>query len=120
MEKNVLGLPLEPCSLNPLTGYYRDGSCVNRGDENCVHLVCIYANDEYLQYLKKAGNDLITPMKEYNFDGVKDGQSWCLSAPWFLKSIEDGQNPKIFLHSTHERLLEVLSLETLKKYALDL
>jgi len=120
MEKNVLGTELEPCSLNPLTGYFRDGSCANRGDEDCVHLVCIYASNEYLQYLKKEGNDLITPISEYNFAGVKDGESWCLSAPWFLKSIKDGQEPKIFLHSTHERLLEVVSLDILKKYALDL
>lgn len=119
MEKNVLGSQLEPCSLNPLTGYYRDGSCHNKGDENCVHLVCIYASDDFLRYLKSIGNDLITPMPQYNFAGVKAGQSWCLSAPWFFKAIDDNMAPHIFLHSTHERILEIIDLDTLKQFALD-
>jgi uncharacterized protein (DUF2237 family) len=118
-EKNVLGTALEPCSLNPLTGYHRDGSCNNKGDENCTHLVCIYASEEILQYLKKVGNDLITPMPQFNFAGVKAGQSWCLSTPWFFKAIQDNMKPDIFLHSTHEKVLDVVPLEVLKKYALD-
>lgn len=120
MELNVLGTALEPCSLDPLTGYYRDGLCGDKGDEQCVHLVCIYASEDFLRYMKSIGNDLITPVPEFNFTGVKPGQSWCLSAPWFFKSIEDNMAPKIFLHSTHKRILEIVPLEILKKYALDL
>ncbi|HIP11531.1 MAG TPA: DUF2237 family protein [Arcobacter sp.] len=119
MELNVLGQPLEPCSLKPLTGYFRDGSCHTKGDDECIHLVCIYASEKFLAYIKSVGNDLSTPMPQYNFAGVKPGQSWCLSAPWFFKSIQDNMAPDIFLHSTHERILEVIPLEILKQYALD-
>ena len=75
---NVLGEALEPCSLKPLTGFHRDGSC-NTGEHNpAVHAVCIYATEEFLAYSKQVGNDLSTPMPEYNFAGVVPGQSWCL------------------------------------------
>ena len=117
---NVLGEPLEPCSLDPLTGFYRDGSC-NSGENNpAVHAVCIYATEEFLAYSKKVGNDLSTPMPQYNFAGVKPGQSWCLGGHSFVKAIQDGMAPQIFIHSTHQRMLELIDLETLKKYALDL
>ena len=117
---NVFKEPLEPCSLKPLTGFYRDGCC-NTADENvALHTVCIYATQEFLDYSKSVGNDLSTPIPEYNFDGVKDGQSWCLGGYSFLKSIKDGYAPKIFLHATHEKILEIIDMETLKKYALDL
>lgn len=117
---NVLGTELEPCSLNPLTGFYRDGSC-NTGKENPgVHAVCIYATKEFLEYSKAVGNDLSTPMPQYKFDGVKPGESWCLSGPRFVEALANGQAPSIFIHSTHERMLELVDLETLKAYALDL
>ena len=75
---NVLGEALEPCSLKPLTGFHRDGSC-NTGEHNpAVHAVCIYATEEFLAYSKQVGNDLSTPLLEYNFAGVQPGQSWCL------------------------------------------
>lgn len=117
---NVLGGPLEPCSLKPLTGFYRDGSC-NTGDNNPgMHAICIYATEEFLAYSKQVGNDLSTPMPQYNFDGVKAGQSWCLSGPSFVKAHRDGMAPQIFIHSTHKKMLELIDLETLKKYAIDL
>jgi uncharacterized protein (DUF2237 family) len=115
-----LGSPLEPCSLKPLTGFYRDGSCRSGQDNPGYHAVCIYASEEFLSYSKKAGNDLSTPIEIYNFPGVKAGQSWCLSGPWFLQSLKDGMAPKIFLHSTHERMLELVDLEVLKEFALDI
>ena len=118
--KNVLGEPLEPCSLKPLTGYYRDGTCTSLEDNIGMHTVCIYASKEFLEYSKKVGNDLSTPIEEFNFEGVKPGQSWCLSAYRFLEALEDNQAPKIFIHATHERVLELIDLETLKKFALDL
>ncbi len=117
---NVLGTALEPCSLNPLTGFYRDGSC-NTGDENPgVHAVCIYATEEFLAYSKAVGNDLSTPIPQYKFDGVKAGESWCLSGPRFVEALANSKAPNIFIHSTHERMLELVDLETLKAYALDL
>ena len=117
---NVLGEPMEPCSLKPLTGFHRDGYC-NTGDHNpAVHAVCIYATEEFLEYSKKVGNDLSTPIPEYNFAGVKPGQSWCLGGHSFVKAHLDGKAPHIFIHATHKKMLELIDLETLKQYAIDL
>ncbi len=117
---NALGGPLEPCSTKPLTGFYRDGSCQTGPDNPGVHAVCIYATEAFLAYSKSVGNDLSTPMPQYNFAGVKPGQSWCLSGPRFVQAVKDGQAPGIFIHSTHQAILKLIDLETLKKYALDL
>ena len=117
---NVLGEALEPCSLKPLTGFHRDGSC-NTGNHNpAVHAVCIYASQEFLDYSKEAGNDLSTPMPQYNFVGVKAGQSWCLGGHSFVQAHRDGHAPKIFIHSTHKKMLELIDIDTLKSYAIDL
>ena len=118
--KNVLGEPLEPCSLDPLTGYYRDGTCTSLRNNPGVHAVCIYATEEFLAYSKRVGNDLSTPNPTYNFAGVKPGQSWCLSGPRWVQALRDGMAPQIFIHATHERMLELVDLETLKRYAIDL
>ena len=118
--KNVLGEPLEPCSLKPLTGFYRDGTCYSGANNPGVHAVCIYATEEFLEYSKRVGNDLSTPRPEFNFAGVKPGQSWCLSGSRFVQAHKDGMAPHIFIHATHERMLELIDLETLKSYAIDL
>jgi len=118
--KNILAKPLEPCSLRPLTGFYRDGTCTSSNDNPAVHAVCIYASKDFLEYSKKAGNDLSTPNPQFGFAGVKPGESWCLGAYAFLKAIKDKKAPNIFAHSTHERMLELLDIQTLKKYAIDL
>ena len=117
---NALGGPLEPCSTKPLTGFYRDGSCQTGNENPGVHAVCIYATKEFLDYSKAAGNDLSTPMPQYNFDGVKPGQSWCLSGPRFAQAVKDGKAPGIFIHATHRAMLGLVDLDTLKKHALDL
>ena len=117
---NVLGAPLEPCSINPLTGFYRDGNCFSGENNPAIHAVCIYATKEFLAYSKEVGNDLSTPMPQYDFLGVKPGQSWCLGGYSFLKAHEAGMAPQIFIHATHERMLELMDLETLKSYAVDL
>ncbi|HFS85069.1 MAG TPA: DUF2237 family protein [Epsilonproteobacteria bacterium] len=118
--KNVLGEPLEPCSLKPLTGFYRDGSCFSDEHNPGIHAVCIYATEAFLAYSKKVGNDLSTPIPAYNFTGVKPGESWCLSGPRFVEAIKNGMAPNIFIHATHERMLELVDLETLKQYAIDM
>jgi len=117
---NVLGTPLEPCSLNPMTGFYRDGSCQTGENNPGVHAVCIYATEAFLAYSKSVGNDLSTPMPQYNFTGVKAGESWCLSGPRFVQAVQDAQAPGIFIHATHQAMLELIDLATLKKHALDL
>ena len=119
-ELNVLGGILEPCSLDPLTGYFRTGYCECGSKNESIHMVCIYATEEFLQYSKKVGNDLSTPMPQYNFAGVKAGESWCLNARSFAKAIKDGVDIKIFIHSTNQNILKYVDLETLKKCAIDL
>lgn len=118
-ELNALGEPLEPCSLDPLTGFYRNGTCKVTAENKGIHAVCIYATEEFLAYSKKTGNDLSTPMPQYNFPGVKPGESWCLSGPRFAQAIKDGMAPKIFIHSTHQAILQLVDLETLKACAID-
>jgi len=117
---NVFGKPLKPCSIKPPTGFYRDGSCNSGLDNQAWHMVCILATEDFLEYSKKIGNDLSTPLPEYGFKGVKSGDSWCLAKGNFLRALKHGKAPNIFLHSTHQAILEVIDLETLKQYALDL
>jgi len=119
-DLNALGGPLEPCSLDPMTGYYRNGSCKVTAENKGIHAVCIYATEEFLAYSKRTGNDISTPMPQYNFPGVKAGQSWCLSGPRFAQAVKDGMAPKIFIHSTHQAILQLVDLETLKECAIDL
>jgi len=119
-ELNALGGPLEPCSLDPLTGFYRKGSCQVTPENKGIHAVCIYATEEFLEYSKRTGNDLSTPLPQYNFAGVKPGQSWCLSGPRFAQAVKDGMAPHVFIHSTHQAILQLVDLETLKKCAIDL
>ena len=119
-ELNALGGILEPCSLDPLTGFFRTGSCQCGPNNESIHMVCIYATQEFLEYSKNAGNDLSTPMPQHNFAGVKPGQSWCLNARGFLQALKDGIDVKIFIHSTNKNILEFIDLETLKKCAIDL
>ena len=119
-ELNALGGTLEPCSLDPLTGYFRTGSCQCGPSHESIHMVCIYATEEFLEYSKNAGNDLSTAMPQHNFAGVKPGQSWCLNARSFAKALKDGIDVKIFIHSTNRNILQFVDLETLKKCAIDL
>ncbi len=117
---NVLGEPLEPCSLKPLTGFYRDGFCRTGPDNPGIHAVCIYATQEFLEYSKAVGNDLSTPMPQYRFAGVKPGESWCLSGPRFVEALANSMAPNIFIHATYEKMLDLVDIDTLKAYAIDL
>jgi len=117
---NVFGEPLQPCSTRPMTGFYRDGSCNSGLDNQAWHMICIVATEEFLEYSKRVGNDLSTPVPQYGFEGVKAGDSWCLALGNFLRAEKHGFAPKIFLHSTHQAILDIIDLEVLKKYALDL
>ena len=116
---NVFGEPLESCSVQPITGFYRDGSCNSGMDNPALHTICILATESFLEYSKQVGNDLSTPMPEYGFAGVKAGEKWCLAAGNFHRAMKAGMAPKIFLESTHQVILEHFDLETLKKYAVE-
>ncbi len=118
--RNALGEALQLCSLSPKTGYLRDGHCHTRPDDLGSHLVCAQVTDEFLAYSRERGNDLITPVAAYDFPGLKDGDRWCLCALRWLEAHEAGLAPPLFLQSTHERVLELIQLDVLLPYALDL
>tara|TARA_B110000438_G_scaffold298108_1_gene345679 strand:- start:848 stop:1228 length:381 start_codon:yes stop_codon:yes gene_type:complete len=120
IQKNVLGEKLESCSSNPLTGWYRDGCCNTDKNDRGMHTVCAKLTDEFLEWSKNAGNDLITPHPEFNFPGLKDGDCWCVCAATFAQSINAGTACKVFLKKTNYKTLEIISLEKLKLYAIDI
>ena len=119
-ELNVLGEPLQPCSDDPLTGFFRDGHCHQGQDGSSRHLVCIEATAEFLAFSKSVGNDLSTARPEMAFPGLKPGDRWCLLAPRWAEAEQAGKAPRVVLLSTHEGALRYTDLKTLKAYALDL
>lgn len=119
-ERNVLGEPLQPCSDNPLTGFYRSGYCAAGPDNAAVHLVCIEATDAFLAYSASVGNDLSTPRPEFGFPGLVAGNRWCLVAGRWMQAHEAGHAPRVYLHATNQNVLGLVPLEILKAYALDL
>lgn len=116
--KNVLGTNLKPCSLEPLTGYHRDGYCNCGPEDPGQHLVCVQVDQAFLDYSRSVGNDLSTPYPSFGFAGLKPGDKWCLCLLRWLQAHEDGKAPAVDLESTHERVLQLVDLETLKQYAL--
>ena len=119
-QQNVLGEKLETCSLDPLTGWYRDGCCNTDQNDVGTHTVCAKVNDEFLNFCKENGNDLITPKPEYNFEGLKDGDCWCVCATWYARSLAEGTACSIYLKKTNVKTLELISIDELKKHALDI
>ncbi len=119
-QKNVLGETLESCSTDPMTGWYRDGCCNTDENDRGLHTVCVKVNDEFLQWCKEAGNDLITPHPEFGFPGLKDGDKWCVCASWYVRALEAGKGCPIYLKATHEKTLELVKIEKLKEFAVDL
>jgi uncharacterized protein (DUF2237 family) len=117
---NVFDEPLIPCSLDPLTGFFRDGCCNTNDQDVGSHTVCIQVTVEFLEYSRFRGNDLSTPMPELGFPGLKPGDRWCLCAPRWLEAHEQQVAPKVFLTRTHKRALEVVPLKLLRQYAADL
>ncbi len=124
MEKNplnVFGKALKPCSINPLTGFYRDGCCTTGIEDQGMHTVCILADAEFLEFSKRMGNDLSTPRPEYLFPGVKPGQKWCLCALRWKEAYESGMAPAVVLEATNQDVLKHIPFEWLleNKVALD-
>ena len=117
---NVLGGPLGSCNEDPVTGFFRDGCC-NTGPEDLgSHTVCVVMTAEFLAFSKAHGNDLSTPMPEFEFRGLKPGDRWCLCAPRWQEAFAAGKAPKVVLASTHEGALDYAALVDLKRYAIDL
>ena len=119
-QKNVLGEDLEECSLNPLTGWFRDGCCNTDSNDKGLHTVCAKVTTEFLNWCKESGNDLITAHPEYGFPGLKDGDGWCVCASWYAKSLKANKACPIYLKKTHKNTLDLISIEELKKHAIDL
>ena len=117
MAKNVLGTDLVDCSLDPLTGYYRNGCCDTGSGDMGVHTVCAIMTEEFLAFSKEAGNDLSTPMPEYGFEGLKPGDQWCLCAPRWQEAFLQVNAPQVRLESTHIATLEWARLDDLKAHA---
>jgi uncharacterized protein len=119
LERNVLGEPLEPCGTDPMTGFYRDGSC-SCGDEDLgLHAVCAVVTEEFLQHQRSVGNDLTTPLPAYGFPGLHPGDRWCVVAVRWLQAYRDGVAAPVVLASTNERALELIPIELLREHAVD-
>ncbi|WP_171209453.1 MULTISPECIES: DUF2237 family protein [unclassified Ruegeria] len=116
---NVLGGVLAPCSRKPLTGFFRDGACNTCAEDQGSHTVCAVMTAEFLAYSKYVGNDLSTPRPEFDFPGLKPGDSWCLCAGRFLQAHDEGCAPKVHLEATHQRALDIVPLKILKANSLD-
>ena len=119
MEHNVLGGPLEVCGTDPLTGFYRDGHCRTGAGDLGSHTICAVVSAEFLEFQQRIGNDLSTPLPQYDFPGLQPGDRWCVTLHNWLRAHEEGVGAYVVLAATHERALEVVPLEVLREYAVD-
>ncbi|MEN0110504.1 MAG: DUF2237 domain-containing protein [Planctomycetota bacterium] len=117
--KNVLGEPLVGCCNDPVTGFYRDGYCRTGPGDVGVHTVCAEMTDEFLAFSKSRGNDLLTPVPEYRFPGLKAGDRWCLCAARWKEAYDAGMAPKVLIAGCHISSLEFATLEELREHAID-
>jgi uncharacterized protein (DUF2237 family) len=119
-ELNVLGEPLQSCSTDPLTGFFRNGYCTTGPDDVGRHVVCAEMTAEFLAFSKSRGNDLSTPRPEMAFPGLQPGDRWCLVAERWVEALAAGMAPRVALMSSHQGALRHVDLPTLKRFALDL
>lgn len=117
-EKNVLGGPLQACSYDPLTGYFRDGCCATYGESEVAHLVCVKVTAEFLEFSLSRGNDLSTLRPDMRFHGLEAGDRWCLHVLRWVEAWEAGKAPAVVLEATHENVLRYAPLSALKRHAL--
>lgn len=117
---NVYGEPLEPCSNEPLTGFFRDGCCNTCREDVGSHTVCVEVTGEFLEYSRFVGNDLSTPHPEFQFPGLREGDRWCLCAGRWLEAHAKGMAPRVFLRNTHIKALEIVPLDLLEAHAVKL
>jgi uncharacterized protein (DUF2237 family) len=117
---NVFGEEIQGCSDTPLTGFFRDGCCNTSDADTGSHTVCVEVTRDFLEFSRFRGNDLSTPHPEFHFPGLKPGDRWCLCAARWLEAQQSGMAPRVVLKGTHERALEVVPFDLLKKFAVDL
>ncbi len=118
-QRNVFGSPLQECGSDPVTGFFRDGCCTTGPEDQGSHTICTVVTTEFLEHQASVGNDLVTPRPEWGFAGLTPGDRWCVVAVRWLQAHHDGQAAPVVLASTHERALEVVPLEVLRDYAVD-
>lgn len=118
-DRNVHGEPLDPCGIDPMTGFYRDGTCRTGPEDIGSHTVCAVMTAEFLAHQQSVGNDLSSPIPEYGFPGLQPGDRWCVVALRWLQAYDDGVAPPVVLSATHERATDVVSLELLQAHAVD-
>jgi uncharacterized protein (DUF2237 family) len=118
-SRNVLGGVLEPCSMDPVTGFFRSGCCDTSAEDVGSHTVCAVMTAEFLAFSKRSGNDLSTPMPQFGFPGLKPGDRWCLCAPRWQEAFAAGAAPRVVLRATEETALGYCDLEDLKRFAAD-
>ena len=116
-SRNVLGGPLKPCSTAPLTGYFRNGHCDTCAHDEGCHTVCVEVTAEFLVFSRVSGNDLSTPVPEYDFPGLQPGDRWCVCAARWLECVEAGIAAPVALACTHQRTLEIVPLAVLQEHA---
>lgn len=119
-QKNVFGEPIEECSCKPVTGFTRSGSCESGPEDVGSHTVCVLVTQSFLEFSRFRGNDLSTPVPEFGFPGLKNGDRWCLCASRWQEALEFDAAPRVYLRSTNQLALELVNLDDLKKYAVDL
>jgi len=117
--RNVLGGALEPCSFDPVTGFYRDGACTSGPEDQGSHTICAVVTAEFLDHQRSIGNDLSTPMPQYRFPGLEPGDRWCVTARNWARAHADGVAAPVVLASTNESVLELIPFEMLAGYAVD-
>jgi uncharacterized protein (DUF2237 family) len=118
-ERNVLGTDLEPCGTDPLTGFFRDGSCSTGPEDAGSHTICAVVTAEFLEHQRSIGNDLSTPMPQYHFPGLVPGDRWCVTAINWARAYQDGVAAPVVLSSTNRAVLAIVPLEALRQYAVD-
>jgi uncharacterized protein (DUF2237 family) len=117
---NVFGETLLPCSEDPITGFFRDGCCNTNDDDIGSHTVCIEVTTAFLEYSRFKGNDLSTPVPEFGFPGLTQGDRWCLCAQRWLEAYHQNMAPRVHLMRTHQKALDIIPIELLKEFAIDL
>ncbi len=118
-ERNVLGGELEPCSIEPMTGFFRDGCCHTGGQTQAMHTICAVLSTEFLAHQVSIGNDLSTPRPAFGFPGLHPGDRWCVTAHNWARAHEDGAAAPVVLASTNERVLRLVPLGVLQQHAVD-
>jgi uncharacterized protein len=118
-ERNVLGGELELCSSDPVTGWFRDGTCATAPDDAGSHTICAVVTREFLDHQRSIGNDLTTPAPMFHFPGLQPGDRWCVTARNWLRAQEDGAAAPVVLAATHERAIDIVPLDILRDYAVD-